>query len=101
MKEGTSINNDKLIETAINISIVAGSFTECEYIQIVDSKELVNFIKTISLEFENGNYVNGNYMIIVEEFAEHKLLENYSTEEGREYLYNREYTYNFTDKQMY
>jgi len=101
LREGINIIDNKLIEIAINISIITGNFMEKEYIQIVDYRELVEFIKEISLEFENGNYDQDDYIVIVEEFAEHKLLENYKTEEGNNYLNNREYTYNFIDKEMY
>ena len=67
--------HDLIEETAIDIALNAGYMMAKGEISVTDSRELVNFIKTIARTFEQSGYDPDDYIGQVDEFARKRLTE--------------------------
>ena len=95
----TQLVNAKIIETLIDISIIAGNLLAVGVIKVDDSRQLVEFIKQLSNQFEQMTYDHDDYMTIIDEFAVQKLNERYGTDVGEIYMHNEEFNYEFVGQE--
>lgn len=75
------VNDDSFKEAIIDISLCAGYLLSNKKISVDDSRELINYIRSLALKFEILHGEQDDYLTLVEDFAIKELTNTYGVDD--------------------